>query len=238
MKRQIFLKVAVLNILFIALFFLCCSYAGDATTYKITVQEVKLLKSDGVTWVTIASPNQEIDIASASAGATAGSFFSDIPAGDYINFELVVSETMKFSGTDGGHNTRQGGTITITGNDASDASTATWAADPPNATLTEGNETCDGTAGEVTVTLDLDAGDADSYIEVRRGTNLTTPISVKSDSEISMYFDFDTQNTVHFEAAGGANIMYYTPPGAGTKFEITVDGVTTTITEADMEIYF
>lgn len=239
MQRRISLTGLVLNVVCISLFCFSSSYAGDATTYKMTVQTVQLKTSAG-NWVTIASPNQEIDIASVSGGAAAGSFFNDaaIPVGSYVNFKLILSETMKFSGSDQGHNTTAGGTITLTGTDANAASTATWQGVLPNANLVEGNETCDGTAGETTVTLNLDAGDADNYIEVSAGTDSATPITVAQSSEISMFFDFDTQDTIHYQNAGGNDIMFYTPPGAGTQFGITVDGTTLTITEADMEIYF
>lgn len=247
MKRRIFLQVAALSVLFLALLFPCPSYAGDATVYKITIKEIKLLKSDGVTWVTIASPNQEVDVASVNAGATAGSFLAGIkiPEGDYINFEVVVSETMKYAGSDAGHNVTQGGLLTITGDDATDGQSDTWATDPPGAASNEYAETCDGTAGESTITVDLEnGGDADDYFEVRRGTNLTTPISVKSDSEFSISFDFDTQGCIHYQHIGpafplpGANdVMFLTPLGNGTKTEITVDGVTTTFAETDMVLY-
>ena len=116
------------------------SYAGNADTYKITVQKIQLKNSSGE-WITIATPNQEIDIASVNAGSTVASFFNDasIPVGSYKNFKIVNSETIKVSGADGTHYTKSGGAVTISGTAASAASTETWPSDPPTTvtTLTE-----------------------------------------------------------------------------------------------------
>ena len=207
------------------------------------MQNVQIRQTDG-TWVTVAQPNQEIDLASVAAGATAASLAAgvSVPPGQYDNFKIVVSETVKFSGSDGANYSNSGGAITIAGADAAAASTATWAGFPPNANLTETTESYTanlGSKGEVTATLDLDAGDADNYMEIYASANLGTPMTVTSDSSVSMFFDFDTQGTVIYNDMGGFNnVMYFTPPQAGTQFGITVDGVTTTVTEANMRIDF
>jgi hypothetical protein len=231
-----------ITIVFILLCFTIESFAqGDASTYKVTVQSIQL-KTVAGTWVTIASPNQVLDIASVSAGATAGSFLNDavIPVGTYDNFKVVLSETMIFAGNDGARYTRAGGNVTVTGADGNAASTATWAGFPPNANLTENAESYQATApgGEVTANLDLDTGDADNYIEVYGRNDLTNPVTVTENSTISMSFDFDTQGTVIWTNAGDGNIMFFTPPQSGTRFEMTVDGRSITITEAQMRIDF
>jgi hypothetical protein len=231
----------LLTILLVSLFNLSEVFAGNASVYKMTVQAVQLKTSTG-SWITIASPNTQIDVAGVSANAIAGSILtnSSIPVGEYVNFKLRMSETMIYSGTDGAAYTKSGGAITLTG-DGTCGTTDLFAADPPisQVTLTETAETYTAVAaeqGEVTATLNIDPADGDDYIEVTRKTDLTTPISVKSDSEVSMYFDFDVNNTVHYVALAG--LVFYTPPQSGTKFGITVDGVTTTTTEADMRIEF
>lgn len=218
--------------------------AGNPDTYKVTVQSVQL-KNDAGNWVTIATPNQEIDIADAGVGAVAGSFMNDavIPPGNYVNFKIVLSETVKFSGSDGATNfTRSGGSITLTGGDANAASTATWVDPLPVTTQTEAVEShhIGGPAGEVTVHLNLDAGDADDYMEVLGKADLTNPVVVTANSAVSMYFDFDTQGTVLHQAVGPPvdEIMIFTPPKEGTRFGITVDGTSLIITEADMRIDF
>ncbi len=170
---------------------------------------------------------------------------ASVPVGSYKNFKLVLSETMKVSGSDAGaHYTTSTGTLTIVGTDGTAASTATWPAAPPIsvASLTENTETHTATAsqqGESTFTLDLNANDGNNYIEIYCSTGIPAdPIVVKADSTMSMWFDFDTQGTVHYVNDGGNDKMYYTPPGSGTAFYITVDGRTHTITEANMRIDF
>lgn len=238
MTRKILL-IAIIG----SIFFGAYSYAaGDASTYKITVQRIEL-KNTADTWVTIATPNQEIDIASVAAGAVAGSLLNDaaIPVGNYDNFRIRVSETIKVSGSDGANYTNASGSAILTG----DAATS---ADLPGTitAFTESAETWNNTsAGEMTIQVNLDGGDADSYFEVYGTTDLATPISITLDSTISMWFDFDTQSTINYTAANGLGVgipasdaMYFTPPGSGTAFSITVDGTTTTITAANMTMAF
>ncbi|MDP1854177.1 MAG: DUF4382 domain-containing protein [Candidatus Omnitrophota bacterium] len=224
-----------------ALVFAAYSYAGNADTYKITVQSIQLKSSAG-NWVTIASPNREIDIASVNSGAIAASLASDVsvPVGTYVNFKIVVSEIIKFSGSDGVNYTKAGGAVTVTGTAASAASTATWPTAPPTTVVTMTENTESHTAvlaqkGEITATMDMDAGDADNYMEIYRSNDLTTPITVNAGSTVSMFFDFDTQGTINYINLGGLNeIMFFTPPQSGTQFGITVDSVTTTINASDM----
>jgi len=123
--------------------FTVTSFAGNASTYIITVLRVQLLKDDGVTWVTIAAPNQEVDIAAAAQNTVAHAFSNiTIPPGNYINFKIVNSETMRYSGSDQGFYTLAGGALTLTG-DGTVNSTADWEQDPPqnNVTITETSNT-------------------------------------------------------------------------------------------------
>ncbi|MCX5693535.1 MAG: hypothetical protein NT014_00120 [Candidatus Omnitrophica bacterium] len=191
------------------------------------------------TWVTIATPNQELDIASGSQNAAVGGFSLTIPAGEYVNFRATCSETMKFSGSAGTHYTKAGGSITVKGDDATDASTATWASDPPatnNVTPVGTHTLILSQQGEVTMVADLkNGGDIDDDMVVYAKTDLS-PISVKSDSRVSMFFDFDTQSTVHYESA--IDEMYLTPPKEGSQFGVTVDGVSYSVSEANMRTDF
>lgn len=226
-----------------------CEAAGNAQAYWVTVQEVLLKKANGE-WITIASPNQQINIASATAGADAGSFMANnkIPSGSYVNFKVRLSKTMRFSGVDalgGPGYTNAGGSITLTqtvaGNGAQ--STTTWAADPPvgQVTLTDGVTTSysavPGAQGEVTATLNLNLGNANNYIEVLATNDLATPVTINSDSVVSMFFQFNTTNTVSWAAIPG-NVMFFLPPRAGSAFGITADGVSLSITTANMKTDF
>lgn len=244
MKRIIFLGLFALLIL--TFLITPDSYAaGDAETYKMTVQRVQLKNDATDTWVTISTPNRELDIAAVNAGAVAGTLVGDstIPVGNYDNFKMVISETLSFSGADGTNYSKSGGTITVTGSDANAASTATWGGALPNSTFTESVEShtaVAGEQGEVSVTLDLDAGDADNYFEVYLQNDLTNTINITANSKVTMSFDFDTQGTINYINAGGAvgNAMFFSPPQEGTEFVITVDSTSTTISESQMRTDF
>lgn len=246
-KSKLFPLVG-LNIFLGLLFVMGNAYAlGDATHYYVTIQEIAL-KQVGGAWVTIASPNQEIDICNVSVGQAAATIGASlkIPAGEYDNFKVKVSSTMRFEGADGLNYTKDGGTITMEGGhvDGSAASTATWAGSTPGLDVEPGAQSGTYTTnvleqGVVTINLNLHPGDTDGYMEVYGSSNLATPISVKEDSAISMWFDFDTKNTVGYTVAPGpVDIMYLLPPKSGTEYSITVDGVTTSISANDMQIDF
>lgn len=228
-----------------------CEAAGNAQAYWVTVQEVLLKKTSGE-WITIASPNQQINIASVAAGADAGSFIpgGKIPTGSYVNFKVRLSKTMRFSGVDalgapGPSYTNAGGSITLTqavaGNGAE--STTNWPADPPAGQVTLGDgattsySAAAGAQGEVTATLNLNLANANNYIEVLATNDLATPVTITPDSVVSMVFQFDTANTVHWAAIPG-NVMYFTPPQRGSAFGITVGGVSLSVTGANMKIDF
>jgi len=238
------------------LFFLqSLSYAlSEATSYKVTVQSLQLKSATTNQWITIATPNQEINLRDAAAGGIAASLLSDvaIPVGTYDNFKLVLSETMTVQGSDGGQSSASGGIVTLTGADACVASTFLWTT---AANCTDGGGFTDhveihetvnsvaGTSGEITFTLNLNPGDGDNSIDIYSTSDLGTPIEVTPSSVISMWFDFDTQSTVLYVGAINTDIgadggFAYFPPSTGTQFSITVDGTTTLITAANMRLDF
>lgn len=221
------------------------AYGGNPTAYKITIKEVKLKKSTDGEWITIASPNQEINVAAVGQNSAAGSFNVNIPAGSYDNFMLVCSDRIKFSGSDtvglNTYYTKAGGIIDCHGTVASDGSTYTWAHDPP--TTVEGTDDATPTEtgtqaeqGEVTEICDL-ANNGDGQMSLYMITDSATPVVVNANSKVSMYFDFDTQGTLHVETHS-FDQMYLLPPQAGSEFGITVDGITYSITAAEMRFDF
>ena len=242
MRKPKLFPLVGLNILLGLFVLMSNAYAlGNATAYYVTVLEVLLKQVDGP-WVSIAAPNQTVNLCSVSAGQAAAEMAATIkiPAGDYDNFKLKLSSTMQFSGSDGGYYTKAGGTVTMVGA-GNAASTATWPGDTPGGTVSFGAHSGTITAdiaqqGLVIITLNLHEGDSDGYMEIYLSDNLTTPISVQDNSKVSMWFDFDTQQTVGYSAPD--NGMYLFPPKYGTQYNITVDGVATLISADDMQIDF
>lgn len=241
MRKSILIWIAIILGIFFATH--CYAAAGSATTYIVTIQSIQL-KDDAGTWVTIATPNSNIDIAAVDAGAVAGSLLSSaaIPVGNYVNFKVVFSETMTVAGVDTlGNYTTAGGSAVLTG-------TATTSAGLPGTitVFTESAETWNNSsAGSMTIQVDLDGGDADNYIELYATADLTTPLVVTSTSSVSMWVDFDTAGTINYVNVNGfaagiptTQAMYFTPPGTGSQFSITVDDRTVNITAANMTMAF
>ena len=257
-----FLRLLVF-IIFSFVFVIPCFANGNPTHYKMTIQAIYVHDAPSNTWVLVASPNQEVDIVGDSSGqnAVAASLGGiSIPPGTYDNFKLRISETMKVTGSNGADYTKAGGVITITGLTSSAASTADWPTDPPGAGVVTMVETVDtlttdsAQAGEVSMVLDLGAakvgGDSDNYIEVSGDNNINPPLTVTSTSQVSMWFSFDTQNTVQSLSnadltigmggtdVGGNGATIFLPPQAGTTFSITVDGRTESVSASGMRIDF
>jgi len=213
-----------------------CYAAGDPSTYKITIQKFEMQTTDD-DWVTISESSQEIDIVSVSGGAVAGTLGGVVPAGTYDNFRLTISETIKVTGNDGANYTNQDGVAILEG----DSATAADIGLLTPATFTETSETWNNSsAGEMSIQVNLDNGDADNYMQIYCTSDFT-PLTVTADSAVSMWVDFDTEGTVHHAASGdwgpgfpASDIMYFTPPNSGSAFSISVDGTTATVTAAQM----
>jgi hypothetical protein len=196
-------------------------------------------------WITIATPNQQVNICSVAAGADAADLMANanIPTGKYVNFRIVLSNVMVFAGTDGIDETAPGGTVTLTGIAANAASTSTWPADPPVASVAlvavATRQAVTGNPGDITATLNLGAaaGFVANTVTCQITNNLATPIEVKDTSTVSMAFQFNTQNTV-WSAAAGVGPMFFTPPQTGTSYSLIVDGATTTVAGANMQTNF
>lgn len=251
--------------LILSLFALFVSFsvfaAGNPTVYKVTVKAVQLKNLAGQ-WVTIAAPYQEVDIASASAGQAVASLFSDsvIPAGSYVNFRVVLSETLRVAGTDTVYSTVAGGILNISSTDPSktgSTSTAEWNFDPTNpasalgfAALLTSAQPVDcvklaGTPGEMTVNLDLDNdADSDIFVQGIADLSIADAVGINGDSEVSMSFSFNMNNSVleidptPGAADSGDEVIAFLPPQEGTQFTITVDGVAKSVTGDMMEMQF
>ncbi len=75
---------------------------GPANVYKVTITKFEMF--NGTSWVTIFDgTSTTIDIASANAGAVAGSFVSgqNIPDGTYTQVRVTPSATFSIKGNDG-----------------------------------------------------------------------------------------------------------------------------------------
>lgn len=235
MRKLLCISISIIILLY-GYNFQVCYAAGDPTSYKITVQKFELKRTDD-TWVTISQPNQEIDLAAVDPGLAAGSLLGNIPSGTYDNFRLTISETIKVTGSDGANYTNQDGVAVMEGSAATDADIDSMTPSAFNETSETWNNT---SAGEMSIQVNLDNADDDDYMQLYCDSDFT-PLTVTTNSTISIWMDFDTENTVEFSAADSwgpglpaTNIMLFRPPNEGSAFSITVDGTTVTVTAANM----
>ncbi|HTL70706.1 MAG TPA: DUF4382 domain-containing protein, partial [Candidatus Eisenbacteria bacterium] len=72
---------------------------GEAVRCVVTVKKV-LLKNRAGDWLTLSDAEYPIDLAGEQASFTVENK-GRLPAGDYENFRIVLSETFKVAGVDG-----------------------------------------------------------------------------------------------------------------------------------------
>jgi len=223
----------------------------DPDDYIVTVQEVRMKNTSGE-WVTIATPDQAIDIADAAAGAEAAAIGADaaIPSGEYVNFMIVLSATMTVRGTDAatGKVTGNGGTVTITGADANASSTSTW--DQPSPPGFSGNlpNTVFGAAGSVVddvpavpqqmnfqLNLGAAGGRNDGSVWVYARSD-QTPILIDPSTQVQLIFNFDVANTIFYSNPGIGDWMMFLPPSDGTSFSVISGGDELTLNAANMKM--
>ncbi len=79
--------------------------AGDPDSCTVYLKSVQLKKSSGE-WITVIDPDKAVDLTKEEAGI---SFFNNqgrVPEGSYVNFGIILSERVRFSGRDGAHSTQ------------------------------------------------------------------------------------------------------------------------------------
>lgn len=102
MKNFLFLLAVFLTLSFLSAARSDAATVATATpvVYKVTVQKFEASTDGGTTWITIKQQNQEMDIASVTAGQVAAGYVSGIgiPIGTYNRIRVTVSATFKMQG--------------------------------------------------------------------------------------------------------------------------------------------
>ena len=143
---------------------------GDADgTYTVTITKIEISQDGGGTYFTVFSGSQAINIASAQAGAVAGSLVnaSGVPHGSYNRVRVTLGDSLIMRGF-----VNNGGTTFYTNNDAdgfglngnaanapgADYTTSTFTIPAANRTqLFSINFTCPGGGAGVKVRISFDA---------------------------------------------------------------------------------
>lgn len=229
-------------LMLVAIFFMgeeCAFAAGDPTECKVTVKQV-FLKTVSGSWVLVKKSEREADL---MAEEPILSFinYDRVPPGKYVNFKIVLSETVKVSGRDGGNMTREGGEIIVGG-------TAAKASDLPGdiASLKTISPTWnDQKPGAIIEHLNLDFEDSNDTMEIYPKRNFQKPFIVKKGSAVHIWLTVNLNHTIYFafpnsiqKGVPKVNSMYFIPPSTIDDVSLISDSVSKFASEAEVAFDF
>jgi len=199
--------------------------AGETAKFIITIQSVQLKNNTGQ-WITVIEPDRRVDLVDEEASI---SFFNNtgrVPPGNYINYRIVLSETVTFAGRIKSNNSKAGGRSTIGG----PAAKASELGDQITL-FREDSPTWDGAQmGEVVEKIDFDGQDADEVITITGKRDFPTAFEVKKGSFIRVWFSVKVEEAVQHAWPGAFSmglppndVMYALPPERIEELTVTVD---------------
>ena len=245
MRGKDFLKIAYFTVYFLVfgIAFLCAANdafaSGDASVCKVMIKKV-LLKTPSGEWVPVKGSEREADL---MAEEPILSFvnFDRVPPGRYVNFKVVLSETLKVAGRDGKNFTRIGGEILVGG-------TAVKASDLPGdiTSLKIISSTWnDQRAGEIIEHLNLDYEDRDDTMEIYPKRNFQKPFLVKKGTAVHIWITVNLSHTLYFAFPNSIrkglpkeNVMYFMPPSQINDVGIAVGPVSSYASGDDVAFDF
>ena len=194
-----------------------------------------MLKNNTGQWITVAEPDKQVDLFSNQLQV---SLFNQgrIPDGNYINFKLIISETIKISESDNfGNKTKAGGVEIISG-------TAETNFDLPGeiTSFVEKSPTWnEEEEGEITATIDFDNHDEDDIIELTKKRDFAQAFEIKKGTFINVVLAMNLMGTCYMVEPGALKpgvpekkVMMVFPPRFVNEVRFTVDD-RTELLEAD-----
>lgn len=200
--------------------------AGDPLECKVLVKQV-LLRTVSGDWVPVKNSEHEVDL---KVEEPIISFinYDRVPPGKYVNFKIVLSETLKVSGKDDRNMTREGGEIIVGG-------AAAKASDLPGdiTSLQTIKSTWNNQKeGEMIEHLNLDFEDRNETMEIYPKRNFQKPFLVKKGSAVHIWMTVTLGRTLYFafpnsirKGVPKENAMYFIPPTEIDDVSITSDSV-------------
>jgi len=213
--------------------------AGDSTSFKVTVEKVYLKNSTG-DWILAGEPKSTVDL------AVEGPVFSmqndgRVPPGEYLNAKVVLSETVRFSGTDGENKTKAGGKLRLGG-------TASKASDMGALSVSRFEQASPTwtkeTEGEMEQTIDLDFEDRDAVMEIYGRRNLRKVLKVTPKSTIQVLLGIEIKRRINFAwpnfftGIPSTEAMYWLPPKEVGELTLKIDASSAILTSEDVEWAF
>jgi len=216
------------------------AFGGDVTTFVVTAEKLYLKNRTGE-WVEV-----RLD------GPVSSNVMSDtpvvldlkndgrVPDGEYVSAKLVLSETVRFSGSEGRDLTKKGGTVRLSGS-------AAKATEVPSMNVlgfeSSGSWNKDE-EGEVTEHLDLDYQDRDTVMEITGKRDFKKSIVIKQGSSIKVLLGLELKGTVHhlvpnyFSGIPSEEAVYFVPPAAVAELSVKCDANIGLLTSESIEWTF
>lgn len=88
--------------------------AGTPLEYTVTLKKFELKNNTGQ-WLTVIEPDRSVNLAEEEARISFFNTAGRVPDGNYINFRITLSETVRVQGRDEIHVTKEGGSVELTG---------------------------------------------------------------------------------------------------------------------------
>ncbi|GEM_PF-1542674 len=189
-------------VLAVALCFFCSDALAAATPHHFVITVLKVeLKNNTGEWITVIEPDLRVDLVEKDPSVSYLNNAGRIPSGNYINFRITISESVKVTGTDHGNKTRAGGELEIGGNarHTNELPGKITAFKELAPTWTEAAEEVEG---PVRIHFNFDDQDADQIMEITRKRDFPEPIEVKKNSFIYVWFAFNLEGILSFAEYG------------------------------------
>ena len=89
-------------------------YAGNPLEYTVYLKKFELKNNTGQ-WITVIEPDRPVDLVEEEARISLFNTAGRVPDGNYINFRITISETVKVQGRDEIHVTKNDGSVELIG---------------------------------------------------------------------------------------------------------------------------
>jgi hypothetical protein len=206
----------------------------------ITIEKLELKNNSGE-WVTLLQPDLQVDLVVKDPSLSFSNASGKIPPGNYINFRVILSETIKVSGRDHENMTKADGEVEITGS-------AMQLRDLPGvfSGYKEKSATWNLSAeAPIKVHLNFNNGDSDDVMTVTRRRDFADPLEIKKGSFVYVWFMLDLVKTLYYAepASLGNNWppnrgFYFLPPNKIDGAIITVDARKEEMSGDDVGLWF
>lgn len=211
---------------------------GDITKCFVKVLAIKL-KDTTQDWHTV-TINKEINLLSDD---TSFSFTNEdqLPPGNYLNFRIVLSETVKVSGSDGKNLTKEGGEITIGG-------TAAKASDMPQNEILSFKQTSPTwnteKEGVMKIHFNFDHEDFDDFMEIYPKKDFAKPLTIQKGSVVRVSFLWDLRNLMqyvwedYFSGIKSDQAMFFLPSKDVSEVSLKSDAQVVLLTADSLDMEF